>query len=91
MDMTKVSTNTDFLTQQKKVFKVLFEEPLTMLQASQHTGVMRTNITWYLRNWLRDGVACIVKRDVDKLTGRKAQFFSTNPEACKFCQTKLFE
>lgn len=45
------------------VFKAFKLKPMTMLEADKHTGIMRSNICWYVRDLLKaDKIAVIDQR-----------------------------
>jgi hypothetical protein len=66
-------------SQAKKIFEAFYETPLTMYQCSKRTGIERPNICRRVADWRETGQIKVVTVNVDPLTQRRAQFFSTNP------------
>jgi hypothetical protein len=87
--MSNLTRSEQFLAQQQKVFDILFKRPQTMLQVAKKARIMRENICRYVASFRKAGTICITKIEVDPLTGHKAQYLSTNPETCKWCQAKI--
>jgi hypothetical protein len=81
----------EFLAQKKKVYAAFFSRPMTMLQASRTTGIMRENICRYVRDLRKSHSICIVQEAIDPLTGFRAAYLSTDPRYFPTAQTKLFE
>ena len=42
------------------VFKAFKLKPMTMLEADKHTGIMRSNICWYVRDLLKAGKIAVI-------------------------------
>lgn len=71
----------DFQSQMKVVFAALYKQPKTMLMVEVETGIMRSNICWFVREWRKRNCIKIVRLGVcpiSKSTG--VQFLTTNPE-----------
>ncbi|PZX60199.1 hypothetical protein LV84_00469 [Algoriphagus ratkowskyi] len=73
------SKDSRFLIQTKAVFRGFWTTPKSMLQVALETGIMRSNITWYVNDWLKSKSIQRVKTGIDPLTRRKVGFYSTNP------------
>jgi hypothetical protein len=68
-------------TQAKQVFNSLFGKPKTMLQVEIETGVMRSNITWFVREWRKQNSIKIVRKGICPISKRGGvQYLTTNPE-----------
>ena len=76
------SKDSDFKLQKKVSFEAFRPTPKTMRMVSKETGILRTNITWFITEWLELGVIFKVKEDVCPLskTRRKAWFYTSNPD-----------
>jgi hypothetical protein len=73
--------DTHFLVQMKRVFASLSEQPKTMLMVEVETGIMRSNICWYVREWRKSNNVAIVKLGdcpISKHGG--VQYLTTNPK-----------
>jgi hypothetical protein len=75
--------DTKYPIQIKRVFKAFWGEPISMLQAEAMTGVMRSNITWYVNDWLKTKSIQRVKTGICPLTKMKVGKYSTNPKYWK--------
>lgn len=65
-------------SQAKKIFDA-FNEPRTMAQVAQITGIERANVCRRVADFKRDGTIKVICIDKDPLTKFRAQYFSTNP------------
>lgn len=73
--------DTYFQAQRKKIFVSLYKQPKTMLMVSVETGIMRSNITWFIREWRKRDCIKIVRKDICPISKRGGvQYLSTNPE-----------
>lgn len=71
--------DTYFLAQKKRVFKAFFGLPKSMLQVSISTGILRSNITWFINDWLKTKSIQRVRTGICPITKRKVGLYSTNP------------
>jgi ABC-type Na+ transport system ATPase subunit NatA len=74
------------LAQKQKVFKSFYSQPKTMLMVEVETGIMRSNICWFVRELRKRNNIMIVKKGVcpiSKSTG--VQYLTTNPELFPYC------
>lgn len=80
-----------FQNQLKRTYRAFKEDPKTMKQVSEETGIDRPNICRYVA-WLRKRNKIItVKKDTCPITKHTAQFLSTDPEYFpKETQPELF-
>lgn len=70
-----------FTAQKKRVYKAFSDRPKTMKQVEQQTGVMRSNICWYVGKWKKTdkiGVAYLGVCPITKTNG--VQFLTTDPD-----------
>ena len=74
------------------VFNAFFESPKTMKEVDIETGVMRENITWYVRFFRNQRKIVFVEYRKCKITGRnKVGTYTTNPDLFPVTnQLKLF-
>jgi hypothetical protein len=74
------------------VFNAFFESPKTMQEVSKETGVMRSNICWYVRDFRNQRIIAMVgyrKCNVTKYG--KVGIYTTNPDLFpESNQLKLF-
>lgn len=73
------SENTSFQSQEKTIFKYLFENTATASMLSEATGIKQKNICREKRKLEIDGKLKEVRRGICKVTGFKAYYLSTNP------------
>jgi len=66
--------------QTKIVFASFHEAPKTMHMVERSTGIMRSNICFYVRDWKKNDTIRLVKTDRDPFTNCLAGYYSTNPE-----------
>jgi hypothetical protein len=69
-----------FRAQMKKVYAAFFEQPKTMLMVERETGIMRSNVCWYVRKWRNLDRIHIVKLGIcpeSKYSG--VQYLTTDP------------
>lgn len=64
----------------KKTFRAFREKPKTMLQVSNETGILRSNICRYVAEFRKRKQIAEVKKDTCPITKHQATFFSTDPE-----------
>ena len=68
-----------FQAQMKKVFAALYKQPKTMLMLEVETGIMRSNICWYVREWRQENSIKIVKKGICPISKHRAGFYTTDP------------
>ncbi len=77
-----------FQAQMKRVFAALYRQPKTMLMVSIETGVMRSNITWFVREWRKQSSIKIVRKGICPVSKRGGvQYLTTNPELFPVVET----
>jgi hypothetical protein len=70
-----------FDIQMKRVFASLSEQPKTMLMVEVETGIMRSNICWYVREWRKSNNVAIVKLGICPISKHAGvQYLTTKPE-----------
>jgi len=70
-----------FQVQMKRVFAALYKQPKTMLMVEVETGIMRSNICWFAREWRKRNCIRIVRKGICPISKRGGvQFLTTNPE-----------
>jgi hypothetical protein len=75
------SKDKHFQAQMKIVFASFYKQPKTMLMVSIETGVMRSNITWFVREWRKLNRIRIVRKGICPISKRgRVQYLTTNPE-----------
>ena len=75
------NTNSD--TQEKTIFKYLFENTATASMVSEATSIPQKNICREKRKLEIDGKLKEVRKGICKITGFEAFYLSTNPEVWK--------
>lgn len=68
-----------FLAQQKRVFKAFFGPPKSMLEVEAETGVMRSNICWYVAKCQTGKSIQRVFTGACSITKMRVGKYSTNP------------
>lgn len=77
--------DTYFKAQMKRVFTALCKQPKTMLMIEVETGIMRSNITWYVAKWRKQNCIEIVRLGICPISKRTGvQFLTTNPELINY-------
>lgn len=74
-----------FLNQKRRVFEAFFEKPKTMLEVEAETGIMRSNICYYVRDFLLEkrikrlytGFCSITRMPAGRYTTDKAKWDNT--------------
>lgn len=67
--------------QMSRVFAALYRQPKTMLMVEVETGIMRSNICWYVAKWRKLNCITIVKLGICPISKRAdVQYLTTNPE-----------
>lgn len=61
-------------------FDAFHEEPLTMLQVSKRTGILRANICWYIKHMKEQNKIALVRKGYCPHTRHPAGFYTTNPD-----------
>lgn len=74
------------------VFNAFFESPKTMQEVSKETGIMRSNICWYVRDFRNKRIIALVGYRKCKVTNYgKVGIYTTNPDLFPTSnQLKLF-
>ena len=74
------------------VFNAFFESPKTMQEVSKETGVMRSNICWYVRDFRNQRIIALVGyRKCNVTNYGKVGTYTTNPDLFPVSnQLKLF-
>lgn len=65
--------------QKQVVWKAFYGVPKTMLQVAIETGIMRSNITWYVNDFLKEKSIALVKSGICPITKFRAGFYTTDP------------
>lgn len=68
-----------FQAQQKRVFRAFFGPPKSMLEVEVETGVMRSNICWFVKEWQDRNSIQRVITGVCSITKMQVGKYSTNP------------
>ena len=66
--------------QTEKTFRAFREQPKTMMQVSEETGILRSNICRYVAKFRKHKKIAEVRKDRCPITKHQATFFSTDPE-----------
>jgi hypothetical protein len=86
------SKNTKFQAQLTKVYNAFKEKPMTMLEADLISGIMRSNICWYIDDLIEQGRIAMVRKRKCTITGRIVKEFTSNPDLFpKSNQLSLFD
>lgn len=82
----------EFKAQLIKVYNAFRSKPMTMLEADKETGVMRSNICWYVDTLLEQGRIALLKKRKCTVTGYPyVNEYTANPDLFpKSNQYKLF-
>ena len=72
--------STQFQVQTKRAFAALYKQPKTMLMVEVETGIMRSNICWYVREWQQENRIKVVRKGICPISKHRAGFYTTNPE-----------
>ena len=65
------------MTQYETIYRT-FMRPMTMLEASDLTGILRANICRYKRAMEKDGLIQLIYKARDRRTGAMAGYYSSN-------------
>jgi hypothetical protein len=69
-----------FEAQMKRVYEAFFIRPKTMLMVEAETGIMRSNICWYIREWRNLNLVRVIRLGICPISNRKGvQYLTTNP------------
>ncbi len=69
----------DFRPQMKIVFEAFSERPKTMLMVEIETGIMRSNITWYVDEWRKQNRIAEIKKGICPISRHtEVGYFSTD-------------
>lgn len=70
-----------FQAQMKRVFVAFYRQPKTMLMVEVETGIMRSNICWFAREWRKSNCIKVVRKGICPISKRGGvQHLTTNPE-----------
>ncbi len=73
--------DTKFQPQMKIVFEAFQEQPKTMRMVEVETGIIRSNITWYVDEWRKENRIFEVRKGICPITKfSNVGFFTTNPD-----------
>lgn len=79
-------------TQVIKVFEAFHTTPRTMMEAEVASGVMRSNICYFVRDLRKSGLIAELNKRPCKITRHKATEYTTDPARFPFNpQKKIFE
>lgn len=67
-------------SQKKRTLEALKRKPATSMMLSVELGILRANLTRYLREFEQQGKVVVLKEDACKKTGHKAKYYSARPE-----------
>ncbi len=86
------TTQANGLDQRKIVFNAFFESPKTMQEVSKETGVMRSNICYYIRDFRNQRqIELVGYRKCNVTKYGKVGIYTTNPDLFPISnQLKLF-
>lgn len=73
----RFSKDSHFIAQKKAIYKA-FKEPSTMLMVSIETGILRANICRYVAELKKQGKIRLIRKDLCKISNRKAGYLTTN-------------
>lgn len=68
------------LDQRELVFQAFFRSPKSMLEVEAITGVMRSNVCYYVGDWQKSGKIQRLKTGYCNISQRKVGKYSTNPK-----------
>jgi hypothetical protein len=74
------SKDIDFKEQRRIVFEAFSEQPMTMLMAEAKTGIMRSNICWFVSFWEETNSIIRLFNAKCQISNHVAGYYSTNPE-----------
>ena len=61
-----------------KVYQAFFDQPMTMLEAEKLTGIMRSNICWYCRDFRQSERIFKIGEKYCSISKHKAGIWTTN-------------
>jgi hypothetical protein len=67
-----------FKAQLLKVYDAFMDKPMTMLEADNYTGIMRSNICWYINHLKEQGRIVLIKKRKCSVTGFEAGEYTAN-------------
>lgn len=70
--------SSESLNQKRKVFQALYEKPLTMYECDKVTGVNRSNICWYFRDFREEGKLYLIRKRKCNISNHIAGEYTTN-------------
>ena len=68
------------IDQLSKVFQSFFDSPKTMKECDIDSGIMRENITRYVRTFRQSKSIVVIRKRYCKVTQHLANEYSTNPD-----------
>jgi len=68
------------ITQEKETLEALKKEPATSMMLAVKTGILRCNLTRYLRKFEKQKKITVLKEAACKITGHRAKYYSANPD-----------
>lgn len=82
-------------SQAQRISEALMRKPMTRLQVASATQTPIQNVCRRVGELRKLGQVCVVKKDLDPLSGVMAEYISIDPRICRPChqsvQTSLFE
>ena len=79
-----------FKAQMKRVLAAFMSKPSTMLMVERETGVMRSNITWFIREWRLCNKIFLLEYGTCPITKKRGVgFYTANPEMIKSGATHI--
>ena len=72
---TKFRQEKHFRRQKARVLKSFQASPKSMLMAAIDTGVMRSNICWYIGTWRTRGVVEYIGKGICRISKREVDFY----------------
>ncbi|MBB6327111.1 hypothetical protein FHS59_002739 [Algoriphagus iocasae] len=79
----RYTKDTYFLAQEKRVFRAFWGPPRTMLEVEAITGIMRSNICYFVGDWLKTNSIKLVGEGICSVSKHKAGRYSTDPKYWK--------
>ena len=77
---TNKPKDTKYRTQKQAVFNAFSKHPKTMLMVAVETGIMRSNITWYVKEFREQNLIKLMYKKLCPLTKCRAGFYYTGKE-----------
>ena len=67
-----------FLSQKMRVFEQFQKAPATMKMVSARTGIDRSNICWFIKQFQQSGTIRLIHKAKCKITGTIAGYYQAN-------------